>query len=62
MVRTLVKKVLVLLALGTPAGHAVDLVHETAATGRALLLGLLFSRLIVGVGATSELVNVVHFE
>lgn len=54
---TLVKTILVLLALRATASHSVDLVHEaTASLGRSLLaLG------VVGVVvATSEILDEIH--
>lgn len=55
---TLVEAILVLLALGTAAGHAVELVHETAAAARLLVLVLV----LVGVvaSASGELVEQIH--
>ncbi len=59
-VRTLVKSILILLALLAATGHALELVHEaTAAGGGGGSLGLVLGALGLLVAA-SELVEHIH--
>lgn len=58
---TLIKAILLLLALGTTAGEVVELVHEAAAAAGLLGLGSLLVALLVFTGGLArELVDEIH--
>jgi hypothetical protein len=57
---TLVKTVLVLLALGTTTCHTIESAHQTARLGSSLLAGVVGVGIVVVVVAAGEVLDEIH--